>query len=200
MRQKEVVRPSRSLKVLRAWRHGAGLAVISLGLVLATALVGCASPQPPLEVVDEVDLDRYLGKWYEIASFPQWFQRGCVASMATYSRRPDGRIGVVNECRDESFEGELRRAEGVAWVADEEGSLAKLKVQFFWPFRGDYWIIELDPEYRYAAVGHPSRNYLWILARTPTLDPALYRALSARLEAQGYDLSRLRLTPQPPAP
>jgi apolipoprotein D and lipocalin family protein len=174
--------------------------VISLGLVLATALVGCASPQPPLEVVDEVDLDRYLGRWYEIASFPQWFQRGCVASIATYSRRPDGRIDVVNECRDESFEGELRRAEGVAWVADEDRSLAKLKVQFFWPFRGDYWIIELDPDYRYAAIGHPSRNYLWVLARTPTLDPMLYRRLSARLEAQGFDLTRLRLTPQPPAP
>jgi apolipoprotein D and lipocalin family protein len=149
-------------------------------------------------VVDEVDLDRYLGRWYEIASFPQRFQRGCVASMATYTRRGDGRIGVVNECRDGSFDGELRRAEGVAWVADEEESLAKLKVQFFWPFRGDYWIIELDPDYRCAAVGHPSRNYLWILARTPTLDPVLYRALSARLESQGYDLTRLRLTPQPP--
>ena len=91
--------------------------------------------------------------------------------MATYTRRDDGRIGVVNECRDGSFDGEWRRAEGVAWVTDEEKSRAKLKVQFFWPFRGDYWIIELDPEYRYAAVGHPSRNYLWILARTPTLDP-----------------------------
>jgi apolipoprotein D and lipocalin family protein len=85
-------------------------------------------------------------------------------------------------------------------VADEAGSRAKLKVQFFWPFRGDYWIIALDPEYRYAAVGHPSRDYLWILARTPTLDPMLYRALAARLEAQGYDLTRLRLTRQPPAP
>ena len=151
-------------------------------------------------VVDEVDLDRYLGRWYEIASFPQRFQRGCVASTATYSRRDDGRIGVVNECRDESFDGELRRAEGVAWVADQEGSHAKLKVQFFWPFSGDYWIIELDPEYRYAAVGHPSRDYLWILARTPTLDPMLYRAISDRIEAQGYDLTRLRTTPQPPGP
>ena len=175
------------------------LTAIAPVMVIATALAGCASSQPPLEVVGEVDLDRYLGRWYEIASFPQRFQRGCVASMATYTRRDDGRIGVVNECRDGSFDGELRRAEGVAWVADEEESRAKLKVQFFWPFRGDYWIIDLDPDYRYAAVGHPSRNYLWILARTPTLDPALYRALLARLEAQGYDLSRLRPTPQPPA-
>jgi apolipoprotein D and lipocalin family protein len=175
------------------------LAAITLSLALASAFAGCASPQPPLAVVDEVDLDRYLGRWYEIASFPQRFQRGCVASTATYTRRDDGRIGVVNECRDGSFDGEPRRAEGVAWVADEEESRAKLKVQFFWPFRGDYWIIELDPEYRYAAVGHPSRDYLWILARTPALDPDLYRELSAGLEAQGYDLTRLKLTPQPPA-
>jgi apolipoprotein D and lipocalin family protein len=172
----------------------------ALGLLLTAVLAGCASPQPPLEVVEQVDLDRYLGRWHEIASFPQHFQRGCVASKATYTRRDDGRIGVVNECRDGSFDGELRRAEGVAWVTDPQESPAKLKVQFFWPFRGDYWIIALDPDYRYAAVGHPSRDYLWILARTPTLDPSLYRAVSARLEAQGYDLSRLRPTPQPPAP
>jgi apolipoprotein D and lipocalin family protein len=169
---------------------------IALGLGLAAALGGCRSTQPPLEVADQVDLDRYLGRWFEIASFPQWFQRGCVASTATYTRRDDGRIGVVNECRDGSFDGKLRRADGVAWVADEEESRAKLKVQFFWPFRGDYWIIALDPEYRYAAVGHPSRDYLWILSRTPTMDPMFYRALAARLEEQGYDLSRLRPTPQ----
>jgi apolipoprotein D and lipocalin family protein len=184
----------------RTSRQGARLAAIALGVGIVAFLGGCRSTHPPLDVVDEFDLDRYLGEWYEIASFPQRFQRGCVASMATYTRRDDGRIGVVNECRDESFDGELRRAEGVAWVADEEGSPAKLKVRFFWPFRGDYWIIELDPEYRYAAVGHPSRDYLWILARTPKLDPMLYQALSARLEAKGYDLSRLRPTPQAPPP
>jgi apolipoprotein D and lipocalin family protein len=168
--------------------------------VLAAAFASCASPQPPLEVVEEVDLDRYLGRWYEIASIPQRFQRGCVASRATYTARRDGRIGVLNECRDGSFDGKLRRAEAVAWVANPEESRAKLEVQFFWPFRGDYWIVELDPDYRYAAVGHPSRDYLWILSRTPTMDPALYRELSARLEAKGYDLTRLRLTAQPPAP
>ena len=181
-------------------RRGALLSSIALGALIALALGGCASSRPPLVVVDRFDLDRYLGTWYEIASFPQWFQRGCVASTATYSRRPDERIGVLNECRDGSFDGKLRRVEGVAWATDEAGSASKLKVQFFWPFRGDYWIIDLDPEYRYAAVGHPSRNYLWILARTPTLDPILYREILARVEAQGYDLTRLRRTPQPPAP
>jgi apolipoprotein D and lipocalin family protein len=185
---------------IEIWQRGAGMVGLALGLVLVAGLVCCASPQPPLRVAGEVDLDRYLGRWYEIASIPQRFQRGCVASTATYTRRADGRIGVLNECRDRSFDGELRRAEGIAWVANPEASRAKLKVQFFWPFRGDYWILELDPEYRYAAVGHPSREYLWILARAPTLDPTLYREVTARLEAQGYDLTHLRRTPQPPAP
>ena len=146
----------------------------------------------------EVDLDRYLGRWYEVASFPQCFQQGCVATTANYTLRDDGRIRVENECRDGSFDAELRRVEGVAWVTDPNGSQAKLKVQFFWPFSGDYWIIELDPEYRYAVVGHPSRDYLWILARTRTLNSVVYEALRARIEAQGYDLGRLNRTPQPP--
>ena len=171
----------------------------SLVLLLLAAAVACQSPRPPLDVVAEIDLDRYVGRWHEIASFPQRFQEGCVATTANYTRRDDGRIRVENECRDGSFDGDLRRVEGVAWVADPSGSQAKLKVQFFWPFRGDYWVIELDPEYRYAVVGHPSRDYLWILARTRTLDPALYEMLLARIESHGYDLERLNQTPQPPA-
>jgi apolipoprotein D and lipocalin family protein len=172
-----------------------------LGLALGALLivfVGCRSPAPPLRVVDHVDLDRYLGRWYEIASFPQRFQRGCVATRARYSRRADGRILVENECRDGSLDGKLRRIEGVAWVADEgQDTHAKLEVQFFWPFRGDYWIIELDPEYRYAVVGHPSRKYLWILSRTPTLDEGVYRELLGRTAEHGYDVDRLRRTLQP---
>jgi apolipoprotein D and lipocalin family protein len=166
-------------------------------LGLLATLAACQTAQPPLDVVADVDLDRYLGRWYEIASFPQRFQTGCVATTADYSPRDDGRIRVVNECRDGSFEGNLRRVDGVAWVTDPQRSQAKLKVQFFWPFRGDYWIIALDPEYRYAVVGHPSRDYLWILSRTPTMDPAIYATLLAGIEAQGFDLERLTPTPQP---
>ena len=172
---------------------------------LAASLValiglGCQTPSPPLQVVSELDIERYTGRWYEIASFPQRFQRGCVATTADYALRPDGRIRVDNQCRDASFDGELRRAEGVAWVADPEDSPAKLEVQFFWPFSGDYWVIELDPDYRYAVVGHPSRRYLWILSRTPTLAPDVYEGLLARIERQGFDLARLTQTPQPPPP
>ncbi len=180
--------------------HGAeSRRIARAGALLVFALAaGCAASPAPLATVASVDLERYAGRWYEIASFPQRFQRGCVATTATYSLRGDGRIRVQNECRDESFDGELRRIEGVAWVAKPESGNAKLQVQFFWPFRGDYWIIELDRDYRVAVVGNPSREYLWILSRTPTLDETLYRELLSRVEAQGFDTSRLQRTPQPP--
>jgi len=165
----------------------------------AAALLACQTPTSTLTVVDRVDLDRYLGTWYEIASFPQFFQRGCVATRADYTRREDGRIRVVNQCRDGSLDGEQRRAEGVAWVEEGDPSQAKLRVQFFWPFWGHYWIVALDPDYRWAAVGHPERTYLWILSRTPQMDKALYQDVLARLRAKGYDLEPLQRTLQPPA-
>jgi apolipoprotein D and lipocalin family protein len=161
------------------------------------ALFGCQTPSAPVDVVADVDLDRYLGRWYEIASLPQYFQRGCVATTALYSRRDDGRIRVENQCRDEFLDGPIRQAEGVAWPSEGLGSPGKLKVQFFWPFSGHYWIVALDPDYQWAMVGHPDRKYLWILARTRTLDAAVYDSLVHRAEEMGYDLSRLERTLQP---
>jgi len=165
--------------------------------MLVAFLLGCQTSRLSLGVVDEVDLDRYAGRWYEIASFPQRFQRGCVATVATYTLLDDDRIRVENECRDESLDGDLRRVEGVAWLKDPSESNAKLRVQFFWPFSGDYWIIELDTDYRYAVVGHPSRDYLWILSRTPTIDPVVYRTLLGRIERMGFEIERLERTLQP---
>jgi apolipoprotein D and lipocalin family protein len=162
------------------------------------ALAGCATGggAPPLATVQRVDLQRYAGTWYEIAGIPNFFQRGCVATRATYTPRADGRVGVLNECRDGSLDAEWRSIEGVAYPA-QAGDTSKLKVQFFWPFTGDYWVMVLDPGYRYAMVGHPSRDYLWILSREPALDPDAYRRLLAIAQAQGYDVTRIRLTPQP---
>jgi len=170
-----------------------------LFLSLAFGLLGLA-PAPardkPLEVVDHVDLERYLGTWYEIATIPQRFQKGCVAVTATYSLKPDGKIQVINRCRKETLDGQVRDIEGKAWVVDKTTN-AKLKVQFFWPFSGAYWIIELDADYRWAVVGHPNRNYLWILSRTPQLDQALYDDLLGRIGNKGYDIARIKRTLQP---
>jgi apolipoprotein D and lipocalin family protein len=166
------------------------------------AVAGCGTTTtarrqlPPLTTVAQVDLNRYLGTWYEIASFPQRFQRGCTGSSATYSLRSDGQIDVVNRCRKDSLDGEEKTATGRARVVDQATN-AKLEVSFFRPFWGDYWIVDLGASYDYAVVGHPSRDYLWILCRTRTMDGALYDSILARLRAQGYEVERLQRTLQP---
>lgn len=137
-----------------------------------------------------VDLARYAGTWYEIARFPNRFQRDCFGSTATYTLRPDGRVTVVNECRKGGADGPLSSVRGTARVVDPQTN-AKLKVTFFWPFSGDYWIIDLGEQYEYAVVSGPDRKYLWILCRTPAMDPDRYRALVASLQTRGFDVGRL---------
>lgn len=179
--------------------HRIGLTVT---LLAGIALVGCSETTterldlPPLRTVPQVDLERYLGTWYEIASYPQRFQEGCTGTTATYTLRSDGQIDVLNKCRKSGLDGPEEVAEGRARVVDRTTN-AKLEVTFFWPFWGDYWIIDLGPDYEYAVVGHPSRDYLWILSRTPTLDKDTYERILARLEKKGYPLDRLDKTLQP---
>jgi len=156
----------------------------------------------PLPTQDWVDLARYAGRWHEIARLPNRFQEQCAGDVAaTYTLRPDGRVTVVNECR--KTDGQTTRAEGVARRADEKGPASRLRVRFapavlsFLPFVwGDYWILELDPEYRYAVVGDPSRKYLWILSRSPVMDAATYESLLSAAGRLGFDTARLVKTPQ----
>lgn len=146
----------------------------------------------PVRTVAAVDLGRYVGTWYELASFPQSFQEGCSHTTATYTLREDGEIDVLNRCIKD---GELDEAEGRARVVEPP---AKLEVSFFRPFWGEYWIIDLDPEYRTAIVGHPSRDYLWFLSRTATVAPQVMSAMEDAARAQGYELNRLKRTDQSP--
>lgn len=148
--------------------------------------------QPGLQTVPYVDLDRYLGKWYDIASFPQRFQKGCTCTSAEYSLNKDGTIAVVNRCLKD---GKEKVSRGKARVKDKKTN-ARLSVTFFWPFKGKYWIIDLAPDYSYAVVGHPSRDYLWILSRKPELDAEVYKGILERVRSQGYDLARLQKTAQ----
>ncbi len=172
--------------------------VLTAGL-WAALLGGCHArrPGPELPVVPRVDLPRYAGVWHEIARYPHRFQEGCFASTATYTLREDGRIDVLNECREGGPEGNRRQAKGVARVVDAATN-AKLEVSFFWPFYGDYWIIDLGRDYEYAVVGHPSREYLWILSRAPEMDEATYQNIVARLRRVGYDPGRLLRQPALP--
>ena len=169
---------------------------MTLSLLL---LISCISQKKQaaarLEVIPFVDLTRYSGVWYEISRYPNSFQEGCVGSRATYTLREDGKIGVLNECLEGSFSGRHRNAKGTAKVVDTKSN-ARLKVSFFWPFYGDYWIIDLGREYEYAVVGHPERTYLWILSRTKKMDEKLYGEILGRLEAKGYDTAKLIKTEQ----
>jgi len=164
-----------------------------LSCAVILLLGSCASggpPSAPLETVPKVDLGRYIGTWYEIASFPQRFQKGCTDTKAVYTLRPDGKIEVLNSC---FRNGETDTAKGKAWVVDRATN-AKLKVSFFWPFRGDYWIIELGKEYEYAVVSAPSMQYLWILSREPRMDEARYGGIVERLRSRGFDVAKLQRT------
>ncbi|MCU0728788.1 MAG: lipocalin family protein [Sphingopyxis sp.] len=178
-----------------------------LRLILSVALLltvsGCvalqrgpvgnvAVPQP----ARSVDLNQYLGRWYEIARYEAGFQRGCEAVTADYSLRDDGMIRVINSCRQNSVTGEARQSEGRARVVDTATG-AKLKVSFFGPFWGDYWVLDRAEDYSWAIVGEPSGRYLWLLSRVPHPEPRVRSAIEARAAGLGYNLSLLRPTQQP---
>jgi len=171
---------------------------IVIALAAAIAATACASqpvnrrPDPPLAPVAGVDLDRYLGRWYEIARLPNSFQKDCEAVTATYSKREDGLIKVVNVCG--ALEGSrAREAVGRARIVDPATN-ARLKVSFFGPFWGDYWVVDLKEDYSRAIVGEPSGRYLWVLAREATLSDAGRAEILATLDRLGYDTGALHFT------
>ena len=171
-------------------------------LAFVMACAAClAQAAEPLTAVPALDVPRYMGTWYEIAKLPNWFQRKCASSTrAQYSLQADGRVQVANSCRLAS--GEFDDALGVARQIGAANS-PKLKVRFapawlslipaVW---GDYWVVELDDNYQWAAVSEPGRQYLWILSRTPRMDPAIYADVLVRLTRKGLDVQKLEATRQ----
>ncbi|HKL08890.1 MAG TPA: lipocalin family protein [Bacteroidales bacterium] len=155
----------------------------------------CNKNSVPLQTVPKVDLKQYMGKWYEIATIPQKFQKGCVCTTAEYTLTDKGYVNVVNSCRKETPEGEINQIEGKAFVVKKSNG-AKLKVQFFWPFKGKYWIIQLADDYSWAVVGHPKRTYLWILSRTPRMKEETYHSIVKKLKKQKYNTKLLVRTNQ----
>jgi apolipoprotein D and lipocalin family protein len=148
----------------------------------------------PLETVPSVDLNRYAGKWYEIAAFPLIFERGCHCTTAEYTLEADY-VKVVNSCNRKKPDGKKTVVEGKAFPVPGSNN-TKLKVQFQWPFKGDYWIIALDEDYSYAVVGTPDRQNLWILSRSPFMAPTLYQNLVNLALRKGYDIDNLSMTNQ----
>jgi len=163
--------------------------------ILLLLIAGAPSKAQELQTVANVDLEKYDGLWYEIASFPQRFQKGCTCTTAEYTIHPKGYVVVENRCNRDSVTGESSYIKGKAFVQKNSGN-AKLKVQFYWPFKGKYWIIDLADDYSYAVVSHPNRKYLWILSRTPKMDEAVYQVIIKRLEEREFDISKLQRTIQ----
>ncbi|MEI8085170.1 MAG: lipocalin family protein [Paludibacter sp.] len=150
--------------------------------------IGCTACKQNvnLKTVSSVDLKRYVGTWYELASYPQFFERGCSNVRATYSATDDF-IKVFNQSTKNGKPNEIT---GKAFVVPNSGN-AKLKVQFFWPFKGDYWIIDLDKDYKWAIVSDPKQKTLWILSRTKTMDETLYNSLIDSLVTKGFDKQKI---------
>lgn len=164
---------------------------ISIG-ILALAHIAYAQP---VQAVSSVDLNKYAGKWYEIASYPQPFQKGCHCTTADYTLSEKGYVIVENRCNRDSLSGKQSYIKGKAFVVKNSGN-AKLKVQFFWPFTGKYWIVDLADDYSYAVVSNPNKKYLWILSRTSKLNDIAYRQILDRLQSKGFDLTKLKRTEQ----
>jgi apolipoprotein D and lipocalin family protein len=175
--------------------------VFSAFLFLFSTSVFSQTADTPVKTILSLDVPRYLGTWYEIAKFPNWFQRKCLSNtQAVYSVRADGNLKVLNSCK--GADGETSQAEGTARQIGAKDS-PKLEVRFapawlgFLPMVwGDYWVIDLDSQYQLAAVSDPRREYLWILSRTPQLDQKVYEELLQRLQAQQFSVQKLELTPQ----
>ncbi len=179
---------------------------IIIFFLIALPSIGYASGEDTtgnrLRVVPALDLSRYIGTWYEIARLPNKFQTACAGNVtATYSLLDDGGMKVVNRCIKE--DGDTTVAEGRAKRASDDEPISKLKVRFapavlsFLPFVwGDYWINDLAPDYSYAVVGEPNREYLWVLSRTPTMEEKAFQEILQRIKQQGYDLSKLIRTKQ----
>lgn len=174
-----------------------GFLLICLGSLQANA----QQADQAVKTISSLDVPRYLGTWYEIAKFPNWFQKKCVSNTkAVYAAKPDGNLRVLNSCKTVS--GETSEAGGLARQIGGKDS-PKLEVRFapewlsFLPMVwGDYWVIDLDPQYQVAAVSDPRREYLWVLSRTPQIDPTVYADLLQRLKQQQFDIQKLELTSQ----
>lgn len=177
-----------TLPASHAWRH-----LVAASLALAAALPAVAADPAPFPTVPQVDLARYAGAWYEIALLPNRFQKQCVADTQARYRLDGDRVEVINRCR--MADGRVDDIKGRAKVVDGSGN-AKLRVSFFWPFYGDYWVLALDDDYRQVLVGAPSRQYAWVLSRTPQMDEAALNALLDRAAALGFDRAAFRRTPQ----
>jgi apolipoprotein D and lipocalin family protein len=168
-------------------------------ILIATLTVGCSSMKPELRTVPHVDLPRYMGDWYVIANIPYFAEKNCFDSIESYELRPDGDIHNWFSCRKGSFDAPMKRKVDTRATVVDKTTNAHWKVKFFKVISVEYLIIDLDPQYQWVVVGHPSRRYGWIMARSRTMSPDLYNQILTRLGQQGYDTGKFAKVPQNPA-
>jgi apolipoprotein D and lipocalin family protein len=161
-------------------------------IVIQLTITSCSMSQNPPTVTDSVDLQKYCGKWYEIASYPMSFQKDCFCVTAEYTLTDKGYVKVFNSCRKGSINGKVKSITGKAFPVEGTKNV-KLKVQFFWPFKADYWVIDKAEDYSWAVVSGPSCKYLWILSRTPDMQKETWQYITDRLVKNGFDLSKLKM-------
>jgi apolipoprotein D and lipocalin family protein len=170
--------------------------VLRVALAAFAALALACGSEPPLDVAPNLDVSRFQGKWYEIARLPRATQTDCHGTTAFYTQGSDGTLSLVNQCNVGSTAGPLRTVAMTATIPDTS-TPAKLVLDVG-GYTGDYWILEVGSQYEYAVIGHPSRLYLWILSRTPALDPTTVQGVLDRAKANHFDTTQLLYTPQPP--
>jgi apolipoprotein D and lipocalin family protein len=163
---------------------------------LALITGGCMSTRPPLQTVPHVDIPKYMGDWYVIANIPYFAEKDCVDSIESYAQRADGNIDNWFSCRKKSFDAPMKRKANALAIIKDKDSNATWQVRFFKVISIQYLILDLDPNYRWVAVGHPSRRYGWIMARQKTLADSTYNEILVRLGKQGYDTTRFVKVPQ----
>jgi apolipoprotein D and lipocalin family protein len=160
-------------------------------LFIIKLLTGCQTIKHDLPVVKSIDLNKYAGKWYEIARLPNKFEEGLECVTANYTLLENGKVEVLNQGHLVTNHSKIKSAKGKAYIPDKTES-GKLKVTFFWPFYGDYWIIDLGEDYEFALVGDPSRKYLWILCRQKKIDEKNYLRLLESAKMNGFDISKIQ--------
>lgn len=184
-----------NLAVAAGCRRALGAALLVSSLV---ALTGCQSmKQPPMETVDQVDLERFMGDWYVIASIPTFIEKAAYNAVESYSLNPDGTVSTVFTFREGDFDGEPKRYTPTGFVRNDESN-ARWGMQFVWPIKADYRIIYLSDDYGQTVIGRRKRDYVWIMARTPQIPETRYQELVQIVGNHGYDISELRKVPQQP--
>ena len=166
-----------------------------LATIFPVILLGACEKKAALPTIDTIDINMYAGTWYEIERLPNRFEKDLNCVSATYTLREDGKIDVLNRGQKISDPGTFKEIKGMAWQPDK-GKPGALKVRFFWPFAGDYYIIELSPLYQYALVGDPSRKYLWILSRAVSLDETTIRELKDKAKSLGFNTDEMIVVDQ----